>query len=901
MRRHVFSVAVGAGAFTLAAAAGSPSALTHTRIHDAVQEPGRTPEQRAARIDMSSAWGVIARASSGSDGPSGPYSYDNGFEALPLGPISSGQIAAGTFGGSLTGATEATSFFAQQQSVLASVITNDAIAGNTTNKLRMNVVAPQPPDGFFAAFRATFAQLPSGASTPVRVTFSATPSAPARLATDAHIDSLNTLWTHDTANVGAGFILDRVIWGGTNSDPNVSLPVGPIPHFYALEQVSVTTGEFVPLTFPPGYAGPQTPGPNGEMSPPVNAWFRVIHEFSIAGVATQHVDFYDGEGPVPAFQGPSINGLTGFDRFSASMSAEAAGSYAIDNLHAEGSPPPPPTPIPPPLNCVTGSYIDHLQWFNFGPLPLNERWSGFASDVVDMPSGSGDKVIRQLNSSPDNTHTETNSTHLPLSYPLFGNPLRLCVNIRLSDPNHTVRAVAVQSLTDNSLHSRVFIGRETPPAPYTNRVYVQTNPYYDPIDELGAPNPFANNPVLGVDVVDTGFDWPLGIEQNLCFLSTSNGDLNISIAGMSVFDGSPFINSMDRLAFESEQNVAGLGSAIFIDDVTLECSPNFLFVSPPTLSLVYHDNLEWGLTGVTIGAMDDDGDSGTPFRWASAPNMPIQHAAGANSTNVLRMENLFRDTTPTTPASPAFVSFTQAVTRLPSVVASSSRGWATRASYMLTDDATTRLWSPAHATSATTFALATRIAHSSVTQTLWHTAPNPAFTCPTGGAPAALWIDTGVSLASLGINHADFFTLSIHKNLAGNHTYRINGALLRDSGGAVVSVGSLASCNGASLVLNANLDALFLSSGDENTAGPGSILYADNIRAWALPCVGDTNDDGIVNFADLNNVLNHYGQTGPAILGNVAPDQDNNGVPDDNITNFADLNAVLVGFGVPCS
>ncbi len=897
-------VAVGLASSAFVGASSASTALTSTKESDPLTTAsalGRAPEARSGRIDLSAAWGDLARGSSGADGPSGPFSYDNGFEALPLGPISSGQIAAGTYGGSLAGATEATSFFAQQQSALASVITNDAIAGNTTNKIRMTVVTPQPPNGFFAAFRATFARLPSGAPTPVRVTFSATPATPARLATDVHVDSLNTLWTHEAANVTNGFVLDRLLWGGTNSDPNASLPVGPILHFYALEQISVTTGEFVPLTFPSGYAGPQTPGPNGEMSPPVNAWFRVIHEFSIAGVATQRIDFYDGEGPVTGFQGPSINGLTAFDRLSTNMSAEAAGSYAIDNLHAEGSPPPPPTPVPPPLTCVTGTYLDHLQWLNFGPLPVNERWSGFLSDVVDMPQGSGDKVLRQRNLSPNNIHTETNATRLPLSYPLLGNPVRLCVNIRLSDPNHTVRAVAVHSLADERLHSRVFIGREAPPSPYTNRVYVQINPSYDPIDELGAPTPFANNPVIGADVVDTGFDWPLAVEQNLCFLTSLDGSLNVSIAGMSVFDGDAFVNSLDRLAFESEQNVVGVDNEMFIDDVSLECSPLFLFTSPPALALLYHDDLEWAHERITIGNMDDDDNPSTPFRWASAARMPIEQSAGANQTKLLRMENLYRDITPSAPGNPAFISFTQAVTRLPSVVASPTRGWAVRGSYILTDGATTRLWSPAHATSATTFALATRLAHSSVTQTLWHTTPNPAFTCPTGGGPAALWTDTGVSLASLGVNLGDSFTLSIHKNLAGNHTYRINGALLRNSGGAAVTAGSLASCNGAALMLNSNLDAYFFSSGDEDSAGPGSILYADNIRAWALPCVGDTNDDGLVNFADLNNVLNFFGQSGPTIGGNVAPDLDNNGVPDDSVTNFADLNAVLVGFGVPCT
>jgi hypothetical protein len=54
------------------------------------------------------------------------------------------------------------------------------------------------------------------------------------------------------------------------------------------------------------------------------------------------------------------------------------------------------------------------------------------------------------------------------------------------------------------------------------------------------------------------------------------------------------------------------------------------------------------------------------------------------------------------------------------------------------------------------------------------------------------------------------------------------------------------------------------------------------------PLPGDTNDDGVVDLADLNNVRNNFGATGPDVLG----DTDGNGVVD-----LTDLNAVRNNFG----
>ncbi len=57
-------------------------------------------------------------------------------------------------------------------------------------------------------------------------------------------------------------------------------------------------------------------------------------------------------------------------------------------------------------------------------------------------------------------------------------------------------------------------------------------------------------------------------------------------------------------------------------------------------------------------------------------------------------------------------------------------------------------------------------------------------------------------------------------------------------------------------------------------------------------CEGDSNGDGVVNFADLNTVLANFGQAGAMLPGDV-----NN----DGTVNFTDLNIVLANFGSECN
>lgn len=65
-------------------------------------------------------------------------------------------------------------------------------------------------------------------------------------------------------------------------------------------------------------------------------------------------------------------------------------------------------------------------------------------------------------------------------------------------------------------------------------------------------------------------------------------------------------------------------------------------------------------------------------------------------------------------------------------------------------------------------------------------------------------------------------------------------------------------------------------------------IYLDNVRLACATCEGDVNDDGLVNFSDLNAVLSSFGQTGAPLPG------DDNA---DGAVDFTDLNAVLSRFG----
>ena len=97
-----------------------------------------------------------------------------------------------------------------------------------------------------------------------------------------------------------------------------------------------------------------------------------------------------------------------------------------------------------------------------------------------------------------------------------------------------------------------------------------------------------------------------------------------------------------------------------------------------------------------------------------------------------------------------------------------------------------------------------------------------------------------------------------------------------------------------------------LAVGDVNNDGALDAIVARSITQFieapfsesvtalvytGVPCAGDINADGAINFNDLNTVLASFGQNGSGIPG----DGDCNGT-----VNFNDLNTVLASFGTSC-
>lgn len=106
--------------------------------------------------------------------------------------------------------------------------------------------------------------------------------------------------------------------------------------------------------------------------------------------------------------------------------------------------------------------------------------------------------------------------------------------------------------------------------------------------------------------------------------------------------------------------------------------------------------------------------------------------------------------------------------------------------------------------------------------------------------------------------------------------------------------------------LTARSDGLIWECGDyqadgTHPAGPARAKVADRLmaffsrdlttRRWFVARTADVNDDGAINFGDLNGVLSSFGQSGGG--GAMLPGDVNL----DGVVNFADLNAVLSQFG----
>ncbi len=796
------------------------------------------------------------------------------------------------------------------------VAVNDPIDGNSTVKVRMLATTPQDPDSF--SFGARY-ELLSDNATLQRQGLQPDIGQPARLEHDMYVSSIATLWTSEPTYVTNGFIVSRTLWGGAcvADCGDIGLPTGPLPGVYVLgiNPNSFLTGIFRTCEWIGSAPTGASAGDDVVMQ--TGSWIRVRHDATAAGTIECSLDYNDGSGFHLCYSDTFLTGSK-MDSLGFNGSYEVANSAMyLDNISGSGVAV--HLPIPPQeLECGPSGYGDDMQWLNPGQLQgQHEVWFDALSSRANVNSSNGDQRICQTNQFSDDRYREEFTRQLPQVVATPGNPWTLCEETRVSSGNITPRGFAPVSFLDNSFVTRVTLGNFDPFAvpPYQGRVFVQHNPAYDPIDDedtldpyLPGPNGNGGIPVIGgaatigdpaFDYYDSGVAVPAGNTQAsariLCFEVAVDDSMTITYGGVPIVGGASgvvlnaFVHSVTEFRHESGNTLAGNNNMLCVDDLTLDCVA-LPIVSLPPLTLRYGDDLEWANQGVTIDANDDDDDPQTAFRWASAPNMPVEHLGA--ETQVLEMENLFRDTVQT---QGDFTLFVQASTQLPNVTVSPTRGYAAGGSFKFSDGQTTRAWMVAEAGAFIgDYRSNAWLVYSAGTGTLWYLTPDAVD--PLNNDP--VWTDTGVSLAGAGVALNTWFTLTIHHNLNGAFTFKINAKILTDSGGAVVRANPLQSVDGG---LHNNLDRLFLLGGDDASAPVASILYADNIKAWSLPCAGDTNDDGVVGFADINNILGAYNQPfAPTTPPNVAPDADGDGVADDAIVNFADLNAALGQYNIPC-
>lgn len=790
----------------------------------------------------------------------------------------------------------------------------NGIANNGPAKIRLKADTTLPLDSFVFGLRYEFMKQgvpPSG----VRAALRPDAGKPTKIIHDLFVDSAANLFTSEPIYVTSGFITSRQLWGGTcnDADPETGctsfgLPVGPVPNFFTLgvNPASFTTGIFR-LNRWVGSA------PTGEaINDPVpvydNQWVSLWHETNADGNVVHFLDTNDGTGYHKMYEEPYLVGQR-IDSLGGNSSYETTDSCYYDNLDVSGVEVTLPVP-PEPLECDEDGYGDDAEWLFSGALKdQSDLWFDALSSKANVDSISGDQTIRQTNIFPDDFYREEFTRTLPLvtAQPML--PWQLCEEITISGAA-CPRGLALTSLTDGAFVARVFFGFFNPDTGiFDNGVFLQNDFAYNPYDgEVGdGGDPFANVAVRGtladigtpgIDIVDTGVNILTGA-RILCVEVESDTSMTVTYNGVELVGGSTGFNlpanavSIDELRHESENLSLGGGGQVRIDDISLQCA-GLPVVNLPPLTLRYSDDLEWGITGVTIDLHIDAANPDGPFRWASAASMPIAEInALGGTTKVLQMENLFQDTTQT---QGDFTLFTQASTAVPNVVpVTNSRGWVVGGRFQFTDFDTTRAWGAAEETIVQgQFVLGSLLLFSQGTATFWVLTPDPVD--PVNNDE--IWVDTGRSLASLGIGANQWFRLTIHSNLNGTIIFKVNGAYLRDSMGAIVRTEPFQSpANGVA----DELDRFFFFGGDDDTSlNPGSILYADDIVAWALPCLGDTNDDGQVVFADINNILGVFNQPVGMVSPNFLPDANGDGVADDNEANFPDLNGALGQFNQPC-
>lgn len=875
-------------------------------------------------IDLGSVL-TVSRASSGERGAL--LTCSDNCENLQLFPTPlNNQVGNPVWSdGSITGLNR---WRGQTGAVAITFAVNDPIGGNNTVKIRQQTTAAQAPDGFFTGTRYDWLRTNSPL---VRVGFEPDAGQPCQMEHDMFLESIASVNTSEPIYSTSGFITSRILWGGTNATPDIGLPVGDLTGVYVLgfNPSSFLTGIFRTCQ----WEGPQAP--NGQtvgqdVVMQVGAWLRVRHQTNADGSVAHYLNYNDGTGYHLIYTEPFITGVR-MDTWGSNSSYEVANDPVyFDNVSISGVEVVLPSP-PTELECGPSGYSDDSQWLNAGPLKdQNIVWFDALSSRANVDVVSGDQIIRQTNIFSDDEYREEYTRALPTTFATPGNPWTLCEETRMNGgliaQNRTVRGFAPWSFAvtgpfpsqfAGSPVTRLAFGHYDPnrtPA-YVGRVFIQHDVTYHPIDDEDTANPFLPGesgfgglPVIGgaATIGDMNFDYydtgvslaPNNTARTYCIEVAEDLSMTVTYGTTVLVGGTSgvvlpaFASSLDELRHESENQIDGNSNNLFTDDIVLTCTALPL-VNPPALNLVYLDNIEAYNLNVPIGFNDDDGDPLTSFRWSSADDMfVVDFDLEGGENQVLRMENVFHDTEQ---VQGDFTLFTQASTQLPNVTASSSRGYAAGGDMRLTDGLTTRAWAVAEVSQIpTVFNVNTEILFSSGTGTFWVLQPDTVD--PINNDP--IWVDTGTSLAALGVNFNQWFRLTIHRNLDGTFIFKVNAKVLRDSGGAIVRTNPLQSTDGG---IHENLDRLFYLGGDDIGVPAGSILYTDNVTAWALPCRGDTNDDGQVVFADINNILGSFNQNVAAGMPpNVGPDANGDGVADDGVVNFADLNDALGQFNNPC-
>ena len=447
--------------------------------------------------------------------------------------------------------------------------------GNATRAIRLRTAAAQAPYSFFlgATIRWASSLIPAA-------------GANARVSADHFVSTIAERYTYEPRSVLTGFFIHRVMWGGECIEifpgdcAAVGLPIGPLTVLSVLAwNPLIGQQELVPTRYCVTRDGVPIPGctpPSGAqvgdaVSTPVGSWFRLITETTADHRFTIAIDALDGGGEVLIYEDALVqSNLLDSIAWNSSFGASNA-IMLLDTIEASG--PPLQPPVPPALECP---YLDDLEWLDNFPViqQQQDRWTAApTSGLLVVPDDAQGGVLLQTNTVfPNNQHRREFATELPREHATLANDLVVSFDARFD--GNAVRAFAL--LDGDQTIARLFRGHEdrtTPGAPvYTPSLFVQTNRWFNPVDDSPA-DPDAVNPVVGVDIEDTGVIVPQnGQYHTITLRLAASGALRVYVNDALAYAGpAAFGPSFDTLAFESENNASSPGSELRIDDVRMAC------------------------------------------------------------------------------------------------------------------------------------------------------------------------------------------------------------------------------------------------------------------------------------------------------------------------------------------